>query len=392
MKDYSMSKVLSGVGLCLAGTVLLSGCGDAASAAAKAESALRDGDYAAAAKSMETAARKGEPTSELYYNIGAAKAMAGDFAGAAQAFENAEKLDVGNIEALEERAKALMARQEYAAAHELLDRAFADTTALEAQARVLNALAVCEHGLQRDELAVLRLNKATRLAPGYAPTYYNLAKILGDGFSASDAAGKALDNFSIYADADSEYLEKAKLYKLQIEAALQGQPPAPALTTNIKARKIIDLGLDYMKKAKLNSAEDCFVKATETDPKSYEAMLQLATVRYTAKNFNAAVEAYQKAAALNPASVDPIYMQGVIAYALGDAAKATQILAGTAIPKWPADPRSYEVAAYAWYNQNRNYEVRVYGEEFIAVSKAAGKDVSAFENWLSQIQPLPFQP
>ena len=392
MKQISKCKIFTGACLCLAGPVIFSGCGDAASAAAKAETALRDGKYAAAAKAMESAAKKTDPTSELYYNIGAAKARAGDFSGAAQAFENAEKLDLSNIEALEERAKAMMAQKQYAPAHELLDRVIADTVAPEAQARVLNALAVCEHGLARDELAVLRLNKAARIAPGYAPTFYNLAKILGDTFQIYDSAESLLVKFEAFAAPDNAYQEKARLYKLQIEPAKKNQLIVRPSATNAKARKLIDQGNDFLKKSKVTAAEECFLKAVEADPKSYEAMYNLATARYTAKNFDAAVEAYQSAAALNTTAVDPIYMQGVIAYSTGNAAKAVQLLAGAAIPKWPDDPKSYEVAAYAWFNQGRNYEVHVYGEEFIAVSKAAGKNTSAFETWLNQIQQLPFQP
>lgn len=368
---------------------LLSGCGNGEKAAEKGEAALRDGKYATAAKALDRAARKTPPTTHLYYNLGAAKALAGDDAGAIRAFENAESADLSNLDALEYRASLLAKGGKLADAHELLDRAIDEATDSAAKVRILNALAVVEHGLHRDDLACVRLAHAIRLDPGYTPSYFNFAHVLEEAYQLHGEALKNIEKFIESANADDPRLAKAEEFRTVVKAAAV---PHPAHATTPAASKLLKQGADAYARSRWTLAEETFAKALDADPQSYDAASYLAATRYAARHYDAAAEAYAKAAGLAPDQPDPVFMQGHIAYSLGNTAKATQILTGVAIPKWPDDPRSYEIAAYAWASQQRYYEARLYGAAYLALAKSAGTDASAFAKWFGTIPTLPFQP
>ena len=370
---------------------LMSGCGKDGDAAAKGEAALREGNYASAAKALDVAARKTQPTTHLYYNLGSAKALAGDLDGAIRAFENAEREDIANLEATEFRAYALAKSGNLSAAHELLDRAIDDATETEARVRILNALAVVEHGLHYDDLACVRLAEAIRLAPDYAPSYYNLAHFLEEAYQLHDAALANIVKFKAKAEADNPVREKAAAFKARVEAAAKRAPSRKPHSTTATASKLVKQGADAYARSKWTLAEDTFAKALEADPESYEAAAYLANTRYAARHFEAAAEAYAKAAELDSNQFDPVFMQGLIAYSLNNTARARQILTGVAVPRWPDNPKSYEIAAYALATEGRFYEARVYGGVYIELSKSTGGNASAFEAWLNKLPQLALQ-
>ncbi len=368
----------------------VSGCGNAENAAERGEAALREGKYAAAAKSLDMAARKTQPTSHFYYNLGSAKALAGDSAGAIRAFETAATMDIANLDAIEFRAKLLADNGDLAAAHELLDRVVDEASDTAAHVRILNALAVVEHRLHRDDLACVRLAKVIRIDPEYAPAYYNFAHFLEEAYQLHAAALSNIVKFTETAKADSPVRAKAEEFKALVEAADKLAPlPAPH-TTSPEATKLIKQGADAYARSKWTLAEETFVKALDADPESYEAASYLAATRYAARHYDAAAEAYAKAAEIAPTQFDPVFMQGHIAYSLGNAARAIQILTGVAIPRWPDNPKSYEIAAYALATERSYYEARVYGAVYIELSKAAGLNISAFEKWFDSLPQIAF--
>ncbi len=369
---------------------LVSGCGNGENAAEKGEAALREGKYASAAKSLEAAARKTQPTSHFYYNLGTAKALAGDFDGAIRAFENASNMDLANLDAIEFRAKLLADNGDLAAAHELLDRIVDEATNTATKVRILNAQAVVEHRLHRDDLACVRLAQVIRMDPEYAPAYYNFAHFLEEAYQLHGAALSNIAKFSEKAKADTPVREKAEEFKALVEAADRQAPLPPPHTTTADAMKLIRQGIDAYARSKWTLAEETFVKALDADPESYEAASYLAATRYAARHYDAAAEAYAKAAEIAPAQFDPVFMQGHIAYSQGNAARAIQILTGIAIPRWPDNPKSYEIAAYALATERRYYEARVYGAVYIELSKAAGSNVSAFEKWFDSLPQIAF--
>ncbi len=369
---------------------LVSGCGNGESAAEKGEAALREGKFAAAAKSLDVAARKTQPTSHFYYNLGSAKALAGDSADAIRAFENAAAMDISNLDAIEFRAKLLADNGDLASAHELLDRIVDEATNTAARVRILNALAVVEHRLHRDDLACARLAQVIRLDPEYAPAYYNFAHFLEEAYRLHAAALANIVKFEKTAKPDNPARAKAEEFKALVEAADKLAPLPPPHTSTSEAMKFIKQGADAYARSKWTLAEESFVKALDADPESYEAASYLAATRYAARHYDAAAEAYAKAAEIAPAQFDPVFMQGHIAYSLGNAARAIQILTGVAIPRWPDNPKSYEIAAYALATERRYYEARVYGAIYIEISKAAGSNVSAFEKWFDSLPQIAF--
>ncbi len=366
----------------------VSGCGNGETAAAKGETALRDGNYAAAARSLDKAARKTQATSHLYYNLGAARALSGDSEGAIRAFENAEHADIANLDALEYRACLLAKIGKFADAHELFDRAIDEAADTAVKVRILNALAVVEHRLLRDDLACVRLGQAIRLDPGYSPSYFNFAHVLEEAYQLHGEALKHIRKYIETANADDPRLARAKQFAAVVQAAAIPPPPH---TNTLEAAKLLKSGADAYARSRWTIAEETFAKALDADPLSYEAASYLAATRYAARHYDGAAEAYAMAAKLSPNQFEPVFMQGHIAYSLGKPAHATQILSCTAIPKWPDDPRSYEIAAYAWAAQQRYYEARIYGAAYLALAKSAGTDASAFTKWFDTIPSLPFQ-
>lgn len=328
------------------------GCGGGKSNAAKAVEEFNAGRYEAAAKTLEKVVRDGGATSTLHYNIGVAKAMAGDKEGAIRAFENARSLDIGATDAAEYRAHLLMENGDIETAHEILDGLVTDDDEPARQARALSALAVCEHRLGRDDLAFLRLTRAISTDPSYKPAIQNLAALReGRG---DDVKSKPHD-------------------------------------TNAEAAALIAKGSDSYARSKWQLAIDSFEKALKADPESYHAASSLATAHFAARHYSDASETYELAAKLDPSKSDPFYWQAYIAYSLGDPVKATRMLCETVIPRWPDDIRSYELASYAWATQKRFYEARVFGEEHLRRAKMAGTDASAFAKWFAAMPQTAFQ-
>ena len=369
---------------------LVYGCGNGEKAAEKGEAALREGKYASAAKSLDIAARKTQPTSHLYYNLGSAKALSGDHAGAIRAFESAESIDLTNLDAVEFRAKVLADSGDLAAAHELLDRIVDEADDLAVRVRILNAMAIVEHRLHRDDLACIRLAQIIRMDPEYAPAYYNFAHFLEEAYQLHAAALANIVKFDETAEADNPMRGKAAEFRTLVEAADKLAPVPARHKSTADALKLINQGTDAYARSKWTLAEETFAKALDADPESYEAASYLAATRYAARHYDAAAEAYAKAAELAPAQFDPVFMQGHIAYSLGNAARAIQILTGVAIPRWPDNPKSYEIATYALATERRYYEARVYGAIYIELSKAAGSNVSAFEKWFDSLPQIAF--
>ena len=369
---------------------LVSGCGNGEKAAEKGEVALREGKYASAAKSLDVAARKTQTTSHFYYNLGTAKALSGDSAGAIRAFESAESMDLTNLDALEFRAKVLADSGDLAAAHEILDRVVDEAPDTATRVRILNALAVVEHRLHRDDLACVRLAQVIRMDPEYAPAYYNFAHFLEEAYQLHAAALANMVKFDETAKVDNPVRAKAAEFKTLVEAADKLAPLPTPHTSTAEANKLIKQGADAYARSKWTLAEETFNKALDADPESYEAASYLAATRYAARHYDAAAEAYAKASELAPAQFDPVFMQGHIAYSMGNAARAIQILTGVAIPRWPDNPKSYEIAAYALATERRYYEARVYGAVYIELSKAAGSNISAFEKWFDSLPQIAF--
>ena len=74
--------------------------------------------------------------------------------------------------------------------------------------------------------------------------------------------------------------------------------------------------------------------------------------------------------------------------------KALDRLVGSVIPSWPGEPQPFFLASYAYAQEKRYYEARIFGEIFLAKSAAMTPpaDTSSFKGWLSTIPDTKFKP
>lgn len=372
--------------------MLIAGCGNDSSDVAKGEAALKSENFKTAAEKLGGVAKNKHLTSSFCYNLGVAKAKSGDVDGAIKSFDNALALDKNNIEALEYKASVLRDTGDFVTAHGLLEQAIEKTSVPLSKARLLNSLAVTEHALHRDDLACIRLNNAIRIAPKYAPSFYNLAKILGNSFQLHEEAINAVNLCNELLPSDDPMREKAAELALQLSNVMTPRKSDSTHKTSSAASKYLKQGLDAHAKSKWSLAEEMLKKAYDADPKSPEVISGLAATYYATARFSEAADAYAKAANILPRQFNPAFMQGRVAYSAGNHSRAIDILTRNVIPRWPIYRQSYEITAYAWTSMGRYYEAKVFGQQYIELSKIAGKDVSAFEKWFKTLPTTQFIP
>lgn len=86
--------------------------------------------------------------------------------------------------------------------------------------------------------------------------------------------------------------------------------------------------------------------------------------------------------------------RGADAYTAGDYAQAVAIFTGSVIPRQPDDPLGLRFATFAYSQQGRYYEARLYGALHLAATKRANpKEKTAdFEGWLAKLPDVKFKP
>ncbi len=365
--------------------VFVSGCGGS-SPAESGEAAFKNGDYKAAGKAFRKAAKDQGKSAALQYNLGVACAKSGDNIGAREAFEKALELDPSNAEASEYLAAILRDSGDLPRSRAILDSLVVIAPGGEPLARALNSIALTDLACNRADLALLRLFRARRADPGYAPTYFNLARIYADRYQLFHEAYLEYETYLRLAVEGDPMRPKAeedigKLRELGADRAPQGPNASPSASV----RKLIADGATAYQKKRWSQAVDSFEKAIKADPKSYEAASYLAAALYAQNKLAEASAAYKRAEEVNPAIAEPVFMQGQLAYVQGNQAEALQILAGRVIPKWPSEARAYELAAYSACSLGQLYEARQFGEAYIDLMTAAGKPPTAFAKWFAQI-------
>lgn len=327
------------------------GCGcNSKDYAADGAAALEKGDYAGAASSLDRVGKDVEKNSAYFYNLGLAKARSGDLAGAVIAFDSALDADHANIDALEYKAVVLREKGDCISAHETLDRAIGLAKDAAVKARVLNSFAVTEHKLGMDELAVIRLGYAMTVAPEYAATYFNLAKIVGETFNDPEAALFALAKFDKYASADDPMRKNVAEYtvKLKIKA---GGAEFKGKVDKVAAAKLAKEGDDALKRQKWTLADEKFASAAALAPDMLEYVYNQAKARYCANNY-----------------------EGVVT-----------LLAHSLLCRWTDNADSYKLACYSYCGLKRFYEAKVCGEALIGLYEAAGIDSTKFKEWFRTI-------
>lgn len=373
---------------------LFAGCGGEKPTVEEGERALAEGDFKAAAKIFKAAVKEHPSSVPLHYNLGTAQALAGDASGAISSFREVLRFTPGDLDASEALAAALRktgTADALSEAHELLEFVLPYREEAAARARALNSLALVEEALRRDDLALARLLDARASTPAYAPTLYNLGHLCAAKFRIPAAAAPLLDAFLASAPDDAEAAKRATA--LRDEAARAVPPPYSHRANEAAAGLIAQGGAAYAKKD-FAQAEQLFAQAANADPLDFDAIFNRANALVSLNRKDEAAAAFQAAAAINPGHFDAAFWAARIAYSAGDYPRAISLLTTSVIPRWPDEPQPLLYAAYAYAQQRRYYEARLYGAlHLAALKKATPKAKTAdFEAWLAKLPDLKFKP
>ena len=122
-----------------------------------------------------------------------------------------------------------------------------------------------------------------------------------------------------------------------------------------------------------------------SDPLAFNAAFGLGTVYRIQEQRAEAMEAFKRAAAINPGHQDSYLQAAELAFQLKRYDEAEKIL-DRAIARSPYNPASAELMARIRYAQTRLAEARAYGEFYLSVLRPNDKNRPAYEKW---VQALP---
>lgn len=372
---------------------ILAGCGSESNVS-RGEAALASGDYAEAARLFASALKTNPTSVPLLYNLGAARAMAGDTRGAIAAFRDALRCSPGEIEVSEYLADQLAKTgtpEALAEARELLDFSIPFRSEPVAKARALNSIALVEMSLRHYDLALAHLVAAISAAPDYPPAHYDLAVLCKSTLGLPAAAARELEAFLNAGGQDGERAAKAR----EMLAELKKSLPAPySHKTSDAASELLRSGAELYDKKDFAKAVKLFSEASLKDPFSFDAYFNAANAHLAVGKYREAYESFLQASSINPSRFDAAFWAARLAYANGDFKTAVKDLTAKIIPSWPDEAESYLLAAYAFAQERRYIEARAFGELFLAKSKdedPAGK-VKDFKLWLETLPETRFRP
>ncbi len=360
--------------LCSLALSLLAGCGRRTGAGHLEQGLahLRAGSYKAAVRSLKRASSRITDSAPLYYNLGSAYFAMGNMDGAAEAFEAALKIAPADPLAQEYLAQVHLQRQSWEPARDLLARAL-PRAAKDDLPRLLNALALAEQHLGRDDIACLRLLQAQRADRRHAPTLYNLASFYRDRLQLYE---EAVDHFELFvrlAPPADPHVAKARDAIRRLKAANtrgegakpRGQPPRRDASA---AERAFREGENQLATKRWERAATAYNRALAANPAHYEAAFNLGRALSSAGRREEAIKAFQQAGDIEPGRVEPLYWQALEAYNGRDYALAAQLLAAHVIPRWPNHAPGFYLMALVRYAQNRGAEARLYGEYYLELT------------------------
>lgn len=388
-----------------ASCLLTTGCGSNTSLAEKGEKAFSEGDLEEASSLFQKASDNDPSSSALKYNAGVALAKLGDNKGAIAAFEGALSINPGDLDAAEYLAVELEKAGNYEDAHKEIEKVIAghagDNAAL---ARALNTMAKIEIGLNRSDLALIRLFSARDYAPNYAPTYFNLAKLYGESYGLYKKAAAYIEAYLQIASIDAAERDTAEKL-LQTYLQIPSRPQTPPDTPPSNADDPFQKGIASFSRQKYADAQQLFAKAEKLHPKSYYATLFHGHALYMQKKYKDAEFAYKTASIKATSEAEPRYWLGVIAYTADkNYSSALNIITGQAIPYGPEDFRYYQTVAEIYdtlgkieSQKNRNpegyyYSSCVFAKRSIALAAAQRKSAPTAEGFVRAHANAGFKP
>lgn len=367
--------------------LLLCGCGSDSgqNAQRKGMAALEGGNYPEAITCLTRASQRITGSADLYYHLGCAYLRDGKTDPAAAAFHAALELNPRHGETLAGLGQIAYHSNNLTQASLFFRKALAsDISSDEARASVLNSLALAEAGLQRSDMARLYLLRAQQASRLYAPSLYNLANLYRNAY---DLREEALDQFEMYvriAGKDDPYRKKAQDNIARLRANVE-RTKAEELDTlrrdpDVAARRLHE-GVQAQSEKKFPLAIRCYNAALTADPLIFSAALGLGTVHKRLNQPAEALEAFKRAAAINPNHQDSHIQAAELALQLRRYDEAERVL-DRAIARSPYSLASADLMARIRHAQNRLPEARAYGEFCLSLLRADDVNRAAYEQWV----------
>ena len=374
-----------------AGGLLACGCGSDSGQRSLREgmAAFNEKNYAEAITQLARATQRITDSADLYYHLGAAHLEKGEPEPAAAAFNAALELNPRHGEALAGLGQVAYYKKDMAQARSCFERALAAAVSSDAaKASILNGLALVEASQQRNDLARLHLLRAQQACKLYAPSLYNLASLYRDAYNLRE---EALDQFELYlrvADKQDPYYAKAennvKRLRLNVERTQAEELDAMRRDPAAAARLLHD-GIAAQSAKQYPKAIKAYRDALAADPLTFNAAFGLAMIYKRQGQRAEALEAFKRAAAINPGHQDSYCEAAELAYQLKRYDEAEKIL-DRAIARSPYGPAGAELMARIRYAESRFPEARAYGEFYLSLLRPNDRaNNGAYEKWVKAL-------
>jgi tetratricopeptide (TPR) repeat protein len=375
---------------CAVCVLLASGCGSDSgqSALRRGMAAFGEKNYPEAIACLTQASQRIADSPDLYYHLGCAHLLKGELDPAAAAFQAAFELDPKHGETLAGLGQLAYYTKELPKAQTFFRQALeAETASGESRASILTGLALTEAALRHDDQARLCLLRAQQSSRRYAPAFYNLGALYLNAYSMRE---EALDQFELFvrlADAANPYQEKARKQISRLRAALDRakaeELDALRRDPDLAARRLHE-GIDAQCARQFTKALKCYRDALAADPLTFNAAFGLGKLYRDLKQPAEALEAFKRAAVINPAHQDSQLQAAALAIQLKRYDEAERIL-DLAIARSPFTPESADLMARIRHAQGRYAEARAYGQFYLSLLLPEDKGRAAYEKWVNAL-------
>lgn len=390
---------------CMTLTVLLSaGCGGKSdrSAFRRGMEAFREKNYTSAVELLSEAAQQITGSAELYYYLGSARLQLGELDAAKKAFSFALESNVHHGESMAALGEILYNQKQYAAARNLFKAALAPENKLttnEGRAMALNGLSlVCREDKQSD-MSRFYLIQALKVAPKYAPTYYNLGCVYQDLFNLYQ---EALDQFMLFkalVKKDDIYFEKAGRHIMRLQEMLkQERAQKKAKFDELlkqagngkgqdkkAAMEYLEQAMEFQSEKRYPRASRAYQSALNADPMLFNAAWGLG-ISLSHQNMRAdALKAFVRASELRPEYVEAYLRAAEQAFQMRRYPQAETLL-NPAIARDPFNPVATELLVRIRIAQKRIEEAREYCQFYLTLLKPDDPRFSDYEKWLKSTE------
>lgn len=349
-------------------------------------SAYRAGNYAAAAAAFREAASAQHAPAETLYLLGVSHLRQGELDAAREAFRADLRNRPGHGESLAGLGEIFYHHRQFDEALRHYGQALrAKLSTDEARAAVHNGIALVYSAQKNAPFCRLNLLQAQRIAPRYAPTYYNLGVFYRDAYKLYEEAKDQFNLFLALAPAKDPKVETAKNKTAQLEAVIRRNAPKPPESPVDTAafNKLLESGSEAQAKHDYLRAIRFFQDAVKKDPRSFTAQWGLAMAcKSRGKNIEA-LDAFRAAAGLNPTHQECYANAATLAFLLKKYDVVESVL-DAALARSPFNAAAMKQTARLYSYQGRRAECVAYGEFYLSLLKK-GEGDPTFAKWLKSL-------